>query len=86
MWGEVTLYGEDSAWDTKRLRSHLDTLGVPYRFVAVRTEDAEQALARGERAAPTVEMKSGRTERRLGAPNETALDEALKRLGLLPAA
>ena len=86
MRSEVTLYGDGSSWETERIRHHLDVLGVTYQFVALSSEREDSALARGERAMPTVHVSDGRRTRLLGAPNETAIDVMLQRFGLLPAA
>ena len=82
---QVTLYGEDASFETDRIRHHLDDLGVPYQFVPVGGADRDAALGRGERATPTVQLSNGARSRILGAPNETALDVMLRRLGLLRA-
>jgi hypothetical protein len=80
---QVTLYGEATSWETERIRQHLDTLGISYRFVSVAGSERESALRRGERSSPTVHLANGPRSRTLGAPNETALELMLRRLGLL---
>lgn len=79
---EVTLYGDDGSWETVRVRHQLETLGVSYRYVPVRDASSRER-ARGERTTPTVQVSDGSRTRTLGAPNETALDVMLRRLGVL---
>ena len=58
--GEVVLYGSDWCGFTKRAVSHLDDLGVAYRYVKVDDEpDAEQRIAdwnNGRAIRPTLDI------------------------------
>jgi mycoredoxin len=80
---EITVYGADWCEDTQATRNHLDSLGVPYRYVNVeRDASAEEWVKQqngGKRKTPTVDIEG----KVLIEPNERELEEGLRGRGLM---
>jgi glutaredoxin len=78
---QVVVYGTGWCPDVRRTRAHLDTLGVPYRYVDVesdtRAEQRVRALQRGARRVPTVVLPDQRV---LVEPPDDVLAAALTAL------
>ncbi len=59
---ELTVYGADWCGDCRRAKHHLDTAGVPYRWVDLRSDLAAKRMlaAAGLRAIPVIATPDGR--------------------------
>lgn len=81
---EVKVYGTDWCEDTQRVRSRLDDLRVPYRYIDIEADERAAAWVRhqndGKEKKPTVDI-GGII---LLAPGNLELEEALKDAQLLP--
>lgn len=79
----ITVYGADWCEDTRATRNHLDSLGVPYRYVDVEQDGAaEEWIKRqngGKRQTPTVDIEG----KVLIEPDERELEEGLRGKGLM---
>ena len=79
----ITVYGADWCEDTRATRNHLDSLGVPYRYVNVDGDAAAEAWVKqqngGKRQTPTVDI-DGKV---LIEPEERELEEGLRGKGLM---
>jgi mycoredoxin len=91
MKDEISVYGAPDCKDSLRTRTHLDKLGVDYRYIDVETDDGAAERVRqfndGKRKTPTVAL--GGTLADAGAeilsvPADTTLDAGLERHGMLP--
>lgn len=85
---DVVVYGADDCKDTKRTRSHLDELGVEYKYEEVNRNREADAFVRaendGDRKTPTLVLRGDDGEDILSVPSDTELDAALQEHDLLP--
>ena len=79
---EVTVYGADWCGDTHRALRHLDSAGVPYKYINIDDDtDAERKVIefnKGKRRIPLVEVSSEKGTRSLSVPSGSEIDSALK--------
>ena len=80
---QVKVYGADWCEDTQATRNHLDSFGVPYRYIDVEQDRAAEEWIkqqnRGKRQTPTVDVRG----KILIEPDERELEEALRGTGLM---
>ena len=80
---EIRVYGADWCEDTQATRNHLDSLGVPYRYINVEQDSQAQNWVKqqngGKQKTPTLDI-DGRV---LVEPNERELEQALRGKGLM---
>ncbi len=86
MIAELKIYGADWCEHTQRLLSHLDDLGVSYKYINIEEDPHAAAWVRhqndGKEKKPTVDV-GGII---LLTPSELELDDALRDAQLIPAA
>jgi glutaredoxin len=83
MMNKVTVYGADWCEDTQRTRQHLNTLGVTHKYINIEHDTSAAEWVRtqndGKERKPTVQVG----EQVLSVPSDQALEEALRREGLI---
>jgi mycoredoxin len=80
----VEVYGADWCGDTRRTRRQLDRLGVAYQYINVEHDPQASAWVKqqngGKERKPTVKIGA----QVLAEPSDQALEQALRRGGLVP--
>lgn len=78
---QVKVFGATWCPDTQRTLSHLETLGVEFKFVDVdedaRAEEQVIEAGNGKRKIPLVELVAQGVKRRMIEPSDEELDRAL---------
>lgn len=81
---ELKVFGADWCEHTQRVLSHLDELGLPYKYINIEDDERAAAWVRhqndGKEVKPTVDV-GGII---LHAPSVTALDDVLRDAQLIP--
>lgn len=77
----VKVFGTDWCPDTQRTRTHLERLGVDYKFIDIDADahGEEQVIeaGNGKRKIPLVELQAQGVKQRLVEPSNEELDRAL---------
>lgn len=79
----VKVYGADWCHDTASTRNHLDSLGVPYRYINIDNDSGGKRWVEQQNAGaiklPTVDING----KILSIPNEQQLELSLRGTGLM---
>lgn len=84
----ITVYGVDNCEDTQRTRRFLDDRKVAYEYVNIdqnpEADEMVKSANEGKRKTPYVVVQYGNEARRLHAPSDEDLSNALRDFEMLP--
>ena len=87
MDSDITVYGVIDCEDTRRTREYLASRGIHFRYVNLDQDQAADQMVReandGKRVTPLVIVQYGTEARRLHAPSNEELADALRDLEIL---